>query len=219
MVFPIYPDSSVLPGFAFNSKWSPQFFNLATQTTATGADIDLALAQYPLHEFELTYDFLRDRWFDTPSSLEFRTMMGFFLMLGGSVGRFLFRNVDDCSVAAQLVGTGDGMTTNFGPVARSFGANGYFGTEPVGMIDTTKPICVRLGNVVQPSSLWTLDTSAPLAQTIAFATAPSAGLPIYMDFSYFYYCKFPDNANTFEKWMDRLWLLQKVTIKSCRPGT
>jgi hypothetical protein len=217
-MLPIYPDGSVLPGLGFNVKWAPEFFNIPTGTTATGADIDLALAQYPLHNFELTYEFLRDRWFWSTASLEFKTMMGFFLMLGGSVGRFLYKNPDDCFVAAQQIGTGDGATTTFGPIQRSFGANGYSASEPVGQIDTTQPITVRLGNAAQPSSLWTLNTASPLNQTITFATAPAASVPIYMDFAYFYYCKFPDNSNTFEKFMDRLWLLQKVSIRSCRPG-
>ena len=72
--------------------------------------------------------------------------MGFWLMLGGTAGRFLFRNAEDCSVAAQLIGTGDGTTTTFGPIVRTFGANGYVASEPVGQIDTTQVILVRLGN-------------------------------------------------------------------------
>jgi hypothetical protein len=88
----------------------------------------------------------------------------------------------------------------------------------VGQIDTTQPVTVRLGNAVQTSSIYALNTSAPLAQTIAFTTAPPSGTPIYMDFNYFYYCKFADNAASFEKFAQRLWMLQKVSIKSCRAG-
>jgi hypothetical protein len=218
MSLPIYPDKTLLRGLGFSTKWSPEFFNLATETTATGADIDLALAQYPLHAFELTYNFLRSWRAPGTASLEFKTLMGFWLMLGGTAGRFLFRNPDDCFVAAQRIGTGDGATTSFGPIVRSFGANGYVASEPIGQIDTTAPVIVRLGNIVQPASTYTLNTATPLNQTITFATAPAAGVPIYLDVSYFYYCKFADNSNTFEKFADRLWLLQKISIKSCRPG-
>lgn len=219
MTLPIYPDATILPGFAFSTTWSPRFFNMPTETTATGADIDLALAQYPVHTFELTYDFLRDGWFWPSASLEFKTMMGFFLMVGGTVGRFLFQNPDDNCVAAQQIDVGDGSTTTYGPIFRTFGGNGYCASEPVGQVDLTKPVTVRLGNTIQPASSWTVNTEVPLNQTISFASAPPAGTPIIMDFSYFYYCKFPDNSNTFEKFMDRLWLLQKVQIKSLRPGT
>jgi hypothetical protein len=219
MTLPIYPDKTLLKGLGFSTKWSPEFFNLATETTATGADIDLALAQTPLHNFELTYNFLRSWRAPANISLEFKTLMGFWLMLGGTAGRFLFKNADDCFVAAQLIGTGDGATTTFGPIVRTFGANGYVASEPVGQIDTTQNVIVRLGNAAQPASTYTLATSAPLNQTITFASAPTAGTPIYMDFAFFYYCKFAENANTFEKFADRLWSLQKISIKSCRPGT
>jgi hypothetical protein len=218
MTLPIYPDRSVLKGLGFSTKWSPQFFNLKTETTATGADIDLALAQYPLHAFELTYNFLRAWRAPANQSLEFKTLMGFWLMLGGTAGRFLFKNVDDCAVAAQTIGTGDGATTSFGPIVRTFGGNGFFASEPVGQIDTGGPVTVRLGNIVQPATAYTLSTATPLSQTITFAAPPASGVPVTMDFGFFYYCKFADNANTFEKFADRLWLLQKVAIKSCRPG-
>jgi len=36
--------------------------------------------------------------------------------------------------------------------------------------------------------------------------------------SYYYYCKLANNSNTFEKFMERLWSLNKVSIHSCRPG-
>jgi hypothetical protein len=218
-MLPIYPDKTLLKGLGFSTKWSPAFFNLATETTATGADIDLALAQYPLHSFELTYSFLRSWRAPANVSLEFKTLMGFWLMLGGTAGRFLFKNPDDCFVAAQLIGTGDGATTAFGPIVRTFGANGYFASEPVGQVDTTQSVIVRLGNIVQPASTYMLSTATPLNQTITFAAAPALGTPIYMDFAFFYYCKFADNSNTFEKFADRLWSLQKISIKSCRPGT
>ena len=109
-------------------------------------------------------------------------------------------------------------TTTFGPIVRTFGANGYFASEPVGQIDTTQNVIVRLSNTVQPASTYTLSSAAPLNQTITFASAPAAATPIYMDFAFFYYCKFAENSNTFEKFADRLWLLQKISIKSCRPG-
>lgn len=219
MTLPIYPDRSVLKGLGYSTKWTPQFFNMAPATSASGAEVDLALAQYPLHQFDLTYNFLRAWRAAGTASLEFRTLMGFWLMLGGTVGRFLFRHADDCTVAAQIIATGDGATTTF-TIVRSFGANGYSGSEPVGQVDTTQPVIVRLGNTSPlAASLYTIDTANPVAQTITFATAPAAGTPIYMDFAFFYYCKFADNSNTFEKFADRLWSLQKVSLKSCRPGT
>jgi hypothetical protein len=222
MTLPVYPGRDLLPGLAFSSKWSPSFVNMKTATTASGADIDLGLAQYPLHDFELTYEFLRDGPIWGPPTLaqiEFRTLMGFHLAIGGSLGRFLYRNPDDCRSYRNQIGVGDGVTTTF-TITRTFGANGYFGTEPVGQVDMNAPINVYPTGSATPlaPSQYTISTATPCANTITFASPPGASQPVYMDMSYFYYCKLSDNSNTFEKFMDRLWKLGKVTLHSCRAG-
>jgi hypothetical protein len=229
MTLPVYPSRTLLPGLAYSQKWSPSFFN-QTATTATGADIDVGLAAYPLHDFELTYEFLRDsmnapgnqspNWLNGQGE-EFRTMMGFHLMLGGTLGRFLYKNEADYQVFQNQIGVGDGTTTVF-TVTRTFGANGYFQTEPVGQVNTggDVPFNVYLNGSATPqlASAYTLSTSNPCANTITFGSAPPNGQKITVDMQYFYYCKLANNANTFEKFMHRLWLLDKVTLHSCRPG-
>lgn len=222
MTLPVYPGPDLLPGLTYGSKWSPSFVNMQTATAASGADIDLGLAQYPLHDFELTYEFLRHGPVAGGSALaqlEFRTMMGFHLQIGGTLGRFLYKNPDDRRVFQNQIATGDGTTTTF-TLTRTFGANGYFGSEPVGQVDTGEPFNVYLGGSATPvaPSAYTLNTSTPVANTITFASAPAAGQNIAVDMSYFYYCKLAQNSNTFEKFMGRLWKLAKVTLHSCRAG-
>ena len=220
MTLPVYPGPSMLPGLKYSSKWSPTFFN-QTATTATGADIDVGIAQYPLHDFELSYEFLRDgpQAGGLLQGLEFRTLMGFHLALGGTLGRFLYKNPDDYQVFQNQIGTGDGTTTTF-TLTRTFGANGYFAAEPVGQVDTTSLFDVYLNGSSTPvtPSLYTVSTANPCANTITFQTAPGAGQAITVDMSYFYYCKLASNANSFEKFMNRLWSVEKVTLHSCRAG-
>lgn len=213
MTLPVYPGPDLLPGLKYSSKWSPAFLNMPTATTASGADIDLALAQYPLHDFELSYEFLRD----SLSPSEFRTLMGFFLQLGGTVGRFLFDNPDDNQVTANPIGTGDGSNKIF-TLTRFFGANGYGASEPVGVANTSATFNVyNNGSLVSPSA-YTVDTSLPCANTVTFTTAPASGHAITVDMSYRYYCKLADNAATFEKFMNQLWSVEKITLHSCRAG-
>lgn len=220
MTLPIYPASNLLPGLTYSSKWTPTFF-AQTAVSPTGAEYDIAVAQYPLHDFELTYEFLRDGpgWGNALSALELRTLMGFHLMMAGSVGRFLYRNPDDNIVFRNRIGTGDGVTRSF-LITRTFGANGYDAAEPVGMIDTSAPLAVYLGDEYAPvdPTLYEIGTSVPVANTITFATAPAVGTEISLDMSYFYYCKLVANAATFEKFMTRLWSIGKVQLRSCRAG-
>lgn len=216
---PIYP---TLPGLGYNVKWSPVFFNMPTETADSGADIDLALASTPLHDFELVYDFLRDR--SLPNFLtggrnnEFRTLFAFFLQLQGTVGRFFFKNPDDHRVTQQAIGTTDGVNSVFGPLVRTFADGPYSATEPVGGVDTTKPFNVYLNGVLQDPVTYSVLTGTPLNQQIKFASTPTAGQSIAVDMSYYYYCKFKESTYTFEKFLDRLWLIQKVTLHSCRQG-
>lgn len=219
---PVYPGRDLLRGLAFSQKWSPSFVNQSAKAAA-GASINVALAQYPLHTFELTYEFLRDGYGPgfgpSKAGLEFKTMMGFHLQTAGTHGRFLYRNVDDEKVWRQPIGTGDGTTTTFA-LMRTFGANGYSGTEPIGEVNVDAGLNVYLGSSNTPvnPTLYTINRAVPGANTITFGTAPAGGQAVSIDMAYFYYCQLPDDSNTFEKFMDRLWTLQKVTINSCRPG-
>ena len=216
---PIYP---TLPGLTYDTKWSPIHYNMATQTSDTGADVDLGYAETPLHDFELTYSVLRDNFngYIDPNynGTEFKTMMGFWLMLGGARGRFLFWNVDDNTVVAQSQGDTDGTSSTY-TLSRTFGVTDYNATEPVGYIDTTKTFNVYLDGVLQDPSTYDVLTALPVNQQIKFHATPTAGQAITTDMSYYYYCKFPDNQNTFEKFMNQLWLLNTVKLHSCRAGT
>ena len=223
MTLPVYPGRDLLPGITYGSTWSPSFMNLPTATTASGADIDLAVAQYPLHDFELTYEFLRDGvgpgvWRDGEGR-EFRTMMGFLLETAGTVGRFLYKNPDDFRVWRNLIGVGDGATTVF-PLTRFFGANGYGASEPVGQVNLGEAFNVYLNGSATPVNpdLYTVSTASPVANTITFDTDPPATQAIAVDMSYFYYCKLSANNNTVKKFMNSLWSMDKVALHSCRPG-
>jgi hypothetical protein len=221
MTLPVYPGASLLRGLGYSSKWTPEFF-VQSAKSATGAEIDLLIAQYPLHSFELTYRFLRDgvAWRDSLSALEFRTMMGFFLSMQGTAGRCLYRNPDDYQVFQNQIGTGDGSTRTF-TLTRSYGANGYTASEPIGQVIPGELFNVYLAGSSTPvnPTLYTLSTTNPVANTITFTSAPAVGQAITVDMSYYYYCKLADTAVTFEKFMARLWALNKVQLRSCRPNT
>lgn len=210
MTLPVFP---TLKGITYPVKWTPRFYNMATQTAASGADIDLALAQYPLHDFELQYEFMRT----ASGTPEFQTLMGFVLQLAGTPGRFLFLNPADNAVTGQGIGTGDGTTTTF-TLVRSFGAGGFAGVEPVGYVNLVGLNVYDNGVLKTLGSDYTLNQTTPCLQTITFSVAPAAGHAVTVDMSYWYYCKFVDNAQEFDEFMNQLWSMQKITLHSCRPG-
>ena len=210
----VYPD---LPGLGYSAHWKPKAFHMPTATMENGARIDLGLSDSPLHDFELTYNFLRGQGFQRGST-EFRKMMGFFLYLNGNLGRFLFKNPDDNTVTRQLIGVTDGVT-HVWQLVRTFGVEEYVGTEAVGYVDLTCPFNLYLDDVKQPKSSYSVLTTEPVNQEIDFAATPTAGQNIYVDMSYFYYCNFPEDQLDFEKFMNQLWTLKSVKFSSNRAGT
>jgi hypothetical protein len=188
---------------------------MPTQTTSTGADLDLGLAAAPLHDFELTYELLRDTF--AVGTSEFKTMLGFFGAMSGNLGRFLFKNPDDSSVAQQFIAITDG-TTHLWTLNRTYGVGEYSWTEPVGYVDLTLPFNVYFGGVLQDPGSYSVQVTQPALQQIQFTSTPTTGQVITVDMSYFYYCKLSADTLTFEKFMNKLWLLKKATLHSCRAG-
>lgn len=209
---PIYPSN--LKGLGFSSHWKPRFLNIKSQVTSSGAEIDLALAGTPLHDFELVYHFLRDA-IPTVGTSEYKTLFGFFLAMQGNLNRFAYQNPDDYTVTGQSIGTGDGSTTTF-TLQRTYGYSNT-GTEPIGWLNTAATCNVYVSSVLKTLGTdYTLSTTVGTLQQVVFASAPAASAPITVDMSYFYNCKFQQPGMDFEKFMNQLWSAQKITLRSCR---
>jgi hypothetical protein len=182
----------------------------------TGAQLDVGLADSPLHQFDLTYEVLRDQFNGSPP--EFRIMGGFFGAISGNLGRFLFPWVDDRSVQKQIIATTDG-TAHQWPLVRTFGEGDYSWTEPVGYVDLLQDFNVYFDDVLQDHSQYTVVQTVPGLQQLDWVSTPSAGKVITVDMSYYYYCKLADDNLSFEKFMRQLWALKKIKLQSCRAGT
>ena len=214
-------DASFLRGFAFSVRWTPQFFN-QTRTAQSGAAVTIGLAQYPLHQFELTYSILADFPGGTyaAANYEFRRLLGFYSQMQGSLGRFFFLNPDDFTVTDQFLGTGDGTTTTF-VITRDIGdpvLSTGIGREPIGgiMSGLAGNPTVKINGSV--TAAYTIQQS-PANNTITFSSppAPSAALTITLPFFY-YYCRFVEDSLLLEKFSGNRWQAASVKLQSCRPG-
>lgn len=215
LTYPIYPG---LPGLSYSVFWKPRFANAPTAVAANLAEIDLPLASTPVHEFTLTYDFLRNQttYLGAGITNEFKDLFGFFLRLKGNAGRFLFDHPDDRSVTGEFVATTDGVTTDYGPLQRTFGVGANSGTEPVGYVNLTQPIAVYLDGVLVDPSNYDVVRTYPVNQQLSWHVAPAADQDITIDYYYYYYCKFAEPDMSFEKFMQLLWRVKQVAIRSNR---
>lgn len=199
------PAFPTLPGQGWSVHKKPTFSTLVAKHTS-GREVRDQLWQYPLWEFEATFDALASDSVSYPGlgAQSLQSLMGLFLQCQGQFGTFLYTDPTDNSVTNQGVATGDGATTIF-TLPRTLG--GFI--EPVGWV--TNLASVSLGGVNQ-SSGWSLTTP----NSLVFATAPASGALIAANFSYAFQCRFLEDTQDFEQFMQNLWALKSLKFRSVR---
>jgi hypothetical protein len=231
--------STGLPGVEYRIKWRPIFFNQSFKAM-NGAQIDIGLAGTPLHEFELSYSVLRNNppfRYDglqpdgvtyNPIAGELRRLLGFYMMVGGQLGRFAFDNTDDDYIKGQVIAITDGVKSAYqlvrtladaaGPsLYNSSGGN----TEPIGLWNDLATFNVYLDSGTGPTLISPVSysvTNTPGNVTVTFTSAPPAGETMTVDMGYYYYCKFATDMLEFEKIMDQRWMNPSIKLQSCRAG-
>ncbi len=198
-----------LPGLAWSVTKSPTF-QTRIQRAVSGRELRALDYPYPLWQFTLVFDFLRDNpaaGFD-----ELRTLMGFFMLCQGAFGTFLFQDPSDYRVSGQQIGTGDTLRTVF-QLQRTMGktlpGDGFL--EPIVAPNVVNAI--YFNGIVQDPAGYSVDSMTGL---VTFDIAPRSGLIITADYSYYFRCRFVDDSYAFENFMFRLWQLKKLTFISVR---
>ena len=199
LIFPM------LPGQSWSVHKKP-FFATIVANHVSGREVRAPKWQYPLWEFELTFDGLTSDSTNYPGlgAQSLQSLMGLFLQCQGQLGTFLYSDPTDNSVANQGVGTGNGSTTGF-TFVRALG--GFI--EPVGWV--TGVSAVSLNGISQGSG-WSLTTP----NSLVFAVAPASGAVITASFTYAFNCRFLDDSEDFEQFMQNLWAAKSVKFRSVR---
>jgi uncharacterized protein (TIGR02217 family) len=198
-----------LPGLAWSITKTPTF-QTRIQRAASGRELRALDYPYPLWQFALVYDFLRDN--PAAGYDELRTLVGFFMLCQGAFGAFLFQDPSDCQVTGQQIGIGNASTTVF-QLQRAMGATlpgGGF-LEPIVAPNVVRAI--HLNGIICNPVAYSVDPDTGL---VTFNTAPGGGLIITADFTYYFRCRFIDDKYDFENFMYRLWQLKKLTFISVR---
>jgi uncharacterized protein (TIGR02217 family) len=198
-----------LPGLAWSVTKTPTF-QTRIQRAVSGRELRALDYPYPLWQFALVYDFLRDS--PAVGYDELRTLLGFFMLCQGAFGTFLFQDPSDWQVTGQQIGVGDASTTVY-QLRRAMGTallGGGF-LEPITAPNIVSAI--YLNGVTQAPTTYSID---PTTGLVTFGTAPGGGLIITADFTYYFRCRFIDDKYDFENFMHRLWQLKKLTFISVR---
>ncbi len=199
---PAFPN---LAGQGWSVHKKPVFATLVADH-ASGREVRDALWQYPLWEFELCFDGLASDSTSYPGlgAQSLQTLMGLFLQAQGQFGTFLYTDPTDCRVSGQVLGAGDGATTSFAFV-RTLG--GF--AEPVGWVTSVASVAL---NGAPQSSGWSLTSP----NTLVFSSAPGSGVAVTASFSYAFQCRFLEDGQDFEQFMQNLWAAPSVKFRSVR---
>jgi len=190
-----------LPGLTWSVTKTPTF-QTRIQRAVSGRELRALDYPYPLWQFALVYDFLRDN--PQAGYDELRTLLGFFMLCQGAYGTFLFQDPSDFQVAGQQIGAGDASRTVF-QLQRAMGAmlpGGGF-LEPITAPNVVSTI--YLNGITQAPATYSVD---PATGLVTFDTAPGSGLIITADFTYYFRCRFIDDKYDFENFMRHLWQLK-----------
>ena len=197
-----------LAGIMWDQKKIP-IFNTVTQRVVSLKESRISLSQYPIYEYDLSYEVLRD---DIANN-ELKTLMGFYLSRQGAFDSFLYIDPSDCIVTAQQVGTGDGNNNVF-QLYRTYGGwiDIITDIQPRG---ATLPVLeVYLQGVVQNHSSYSVNNY--LSGVLTFVNAPAPGVAVTVDFSYYRRVRFVEyqegDSDCFSQFMYNLWELKKVTL-------
>ena len=200
-------------------KWGIQktpIFSTLIQRASSGMESRASLYVYPLWQYNLSYELLRDNALNN----ELKTLIGFYLSRYGAKDSFLYKDPDDYIVTGQAIGTGDGITTVF-PFFRTYG--GF--VEPVSDViqpagsPATPDLNVYVAGVKRVGG-YVITYLGGDAKITFTSPIPSAGQAITADFSFYKRVRFIEysegSGDSFTQFMRNLWELGSLSFITAR---
>ncbi len=207
MIIPTFP---TLPGLSFPVKRSPTFQSLEHKAVA-GNSTAQSMQPFATYAYDLPFEFLRA----DSITLEIQQLMSFFQGRRGAALPFRFNDPDDNQVAAQQLGLGDGVTTDFGFIRTMVNV-----ADPIqDVVEAGLVVYVDGVPVATPADYSLLTTTQfGTIYGLRFVVAPADGLPITADFSYNWICRFAADVQEFSKFQyyngKGLWESKSVKFSS-----
>jgi uncharacterized protein (TIGR02217 family) len=191
-----------LSGVAWAVTKTPQWSNRVQRSTG-GMELRAAYYSLPIWKWRLTFNFLSQ----VSPATDFATLAGFYNARQGMFDTFLYDDpTDDLipSTAPMAFGTGDGTTTAF-QLVRTLGSAA---AEPVYNLNAT-PVIYKNGVVFPPG--YTITNGL-----VTFTVAPALGVALTWSGSYYWRCRFDQDAADFENFASLLWAQKGLTFVSVK---
>jgi len=186
--------------FDYPSK-KPTYRTIIQPTTSGRGEIRASLQPYPIWEIEYSLNYARGSE-QMPNSV-YQYMVGFYMAMGGQFSDFLYLDPNDNAVTDNFLAVGDGVTNSF-QLTRSIGPGTDIVQNPGFLPSPTFEI----------NQDPTTDFTMGLLGVVTFGTAPASGQVITWSGSYYYRVRFDDDGLEFDQFMDQMWELKSLRLKS-----
>jgi hypothetical protein len=174
----------------------------------SGREVLTPYYQYPLREFELTFEgLLSGASMGVIPAQSKQLLDGFFSTVNGPYGRFLFADPEDSSVTGGVIATAPGGVAAF-PIVRVL--NGGY-AEPVGQVNAIQN--VYLNGVAQAAGSW----SVVLPNTLVLGSSPAAGVTITADFTFYWVCRFLEDQTDFGEFARNFHAVKSLRFRTVKP--
>lgn len=190
----IFPQTS---GLDITRTKTPEWKTI-THRAVSGKETRTSLMSYPLWNFSLSYNLLRD---DLTNELE--NLIGFYNNVKGSFDTFLYLDPYDNVVNNQNFAAGDGSKLSF-QLTRNMGAF----IEPIFNINGTPSIYI---NGIFQSSGYSISNGV-----ITFLAPPSNGAVLSWTGSFYYRCRFVGDTMDFKQFTYNFWETKQVDFVSVK---
>lgn len=208
---PVFPS---FPGMGWPTK-TPKF-STRTQKAVSGRQLRIVDQAYPIWQFNVPFEFLRDgNDVRAASGLgtgfnELRQLAGFFLAAYGAQGVFAFEDPSDKTVVGLSSATGvclagDGVRTQFQLYRQLLAGAGQL-SEP---IIAPNAVTHAYVNGVDPGS-WSVSSVGILT----FSSAPAGGAVVSWSGTFYFPCHFTDDSIDLENFMFQLAALKALKFES-----
>lgn len=185
-----------LPGLTWPINRKPMF-NTNTQRALSGREVRLTYQLFPLYQYTLNLEFLRD----TVAFPEVDTLVGFFLARQGSFDSWLFDDATDNTVTDMQFGAGDGTTTGF-QLTRAFGAGGNTFAEPVQNVH----VLTNIKKAGVATGQYSIDANG----FVTFFTPPANAAVLTWSGTYYMRCRFLADSFDASQIYSNIWEAKKL---------
>jgi uncharacterized protein (TIGR02217 family) len=197
-----------LPGLGWSVTKAP-VSQTRIQRAVSGRELRALDYPYPLYQFTLTFNFLRN----AAAYGEWNTLLGFIEACQGAYGTFLFNDPSDNMATGQFLGSGNSSGATF--QLQYYKGSAVTFARPVDAVNQLT--AVYFNGITQSPTIYSCATGLNSTGAVTFATPPPSGITITADCTYYFRCRFVDDSQSGENFMYQLWSMKKLNFISVFP--